>query len=100
MPNPECQMRVGDKVKVVFDEECVECIYIVQSGKCYPCHLSSSCREYAGIGMAESRLLKDKIATRRRENEKRGIIANIKLNKVIGEIVNGKYGTERGNENE
>ena len=89
-PNPQCHLRIGDRCRVSFDPEHIDTVYIMLNGQHYPCRLSPSCKAYAGIGIAESRLLKEMIGQKKRDNSERELMVNLKLRSAIAEIVENR----------
>ena len=87
-PNPECQLRIGDKCRIAVDSDHIDTIFIVVNNRFYPCSLTPACQEYLGIDAVEAQVIKQQISIRRKRNEVSELNANIQLMDSITNIVN------------
>ena len=87
-PNPECQLRIGDKCRIAVDSDHIDTIFIVVNNRFYPCSLTPSCQEFLGMDAVEAQVIKQQISIRRKRNEVSELNANIQLMDSITNIVN------------
>lgn len=87
-PNPECQLRIGDKCRIAVDSDHIDTIFIVVNNRFYPCSLTPSCQEFLGMDAVEAQVIKQQISIRRKRNEVSELNANLQLMDSITNIVN------------